>query len=33
MPISEKIKTFINNAWVDGYPCNGPATTGRTGPA
>jgi uncharacterized protein len=31
MPISEKIKTFINNAWVDGYPCM-LATTGKEGP-
>jgi hypothetical protein len=31
MPISEKIKTFINNAWVDGYPCM-LATAGKDGP-
>jgi Pyridoxamine 5'-phosphate oxidase len=31
MPISEKIRTFINNAWVDGYPCM-LATTGGDGP-
>jgi uncharacterized protein len=31
MPINEKIKTFINNAWVDGYPCM-LATTGKDGP-
>jgi hypothetical protein len=31
MPISEKIKTMINNAWVDGYPCM-LATAGKDGP-
>ena len=31
MPISEKIKTFINNAWADGYPCL-LATSGKDGP-
>ena len=31
MPISEKIKTFVNNAWVDGYPCM-LATMGKDGP-
>lgn len=31
MPISDKIKTLINNAWIDGYPCM-LATTGPDGP-
>jgi hypothetical protein len=31
MPISEKIKALINNAWVDGYPCL-LATQGADGP-
>jgi len=31
MPISEKIRKLIDNAWVDGYPCL-VATTGPDGP-
>jgi hypothetical protein len=31
MALSETIKTLINNAWVDGYPCM-LATTGKDGP-
>lgn len=31
MPLSETIKTLINNAWVDGYPCL-LATAGPDGP-
>ncbi len=31
MPIAEKIKHHIENAWVDGYPCL-VATTGKDGP-
>ena len=31
MPLSEKHKTFIENAWTDGYPCL-IATTGKDGP-
>ena len=31
MPISEKIRALINNAWVDGYPCL-LATQGADGP-
>ncbi len=31
MPISDKIKRLINNAWDDGYPCL-LATTGANGP-
>jgi Pyridoxamine 5'-phosphate oxidase len=31
MPISEKIRTLIDNAWVDGYPCL-LATAGPAGP-
>ncbi len=31
MAISEKIKTLINNAWEDGFPCL-LATTGKDGP-
>ncbi len=31
MPISDKIRTLIDNAWVDGYPCL-LATTGKDGP-
>ena len=31
MPLSEKIKTYIENAWADGYPCL-VATTGKDGP-
>ena len=30
MPLSEKIKNHINNAWVDGYPCM-LATSGADG--
>ncbi len=31
MPISQKIRTLIDNAWVDGYPCL-LGTTGKDGP-
>jgi hypothetical protein len=31
MPLSDTIKTLINNAWVDGYPCL-LATSGPQGP-
>jgi hypothetical protein len=31
MPLSDTIKTLINNAWDDGYPCL-LATSGRDGP-
>lgn len=31
MPIPQKIKDKINNAWADGYPCL-VATTGQDGP-
>src|SRR5882672_1667467 len=31
MPLSDTIKTLINNAWVDGYPCL-VATSGPMGP-
>jgi hypothetical protein len=31
MPLSDKIKTLINNAWDDGYPCL-LATAGEDGP-
>src|SRR5262249_48718428 len=31
MPISEKIRKLVDNAWVDGYPCL-VATTGPNGP-
>jgi len=31
MPLSEKFKTLINNAWADGYPCM-LATVGPNGP-
>ena len=31
MPLSDKIKSLINNAWDDGYPCM-LATTGANGP-
>ena len=31
MPLTEKIKTHINNAWTDGYPCL-VATSGKDGP-
>jgi hypothetical protein len=31
MPLSDKIKTLINNAWDDGYPCL-LATPGEDGP-
>jgi hypothetical protein len=31
MAMSEKIRSHINNAWVDGYPCL-MATTGADGP-
>lgn len=31
MALSEKIKTLINNAWSDGYPCM-LATSGKDGP-
>jgi hypothetical protein len=31
MALSETIKTLINNAWVDGYPCM-LATAGKDGP-
>jgi hypothetical protein len=31
MPISEKIRSLIDNAWVDGYPCL-LATAGPSGP-
>ncbi|MFN0303012.1 MAG: pyridoxamine 5'-phosphate oxidase family protein [Burkholderiales bacterium] len=31
MPITEKIKHHIENAWEDGYPCM-VATTGKDGP-
>ena len=31
MPISQKIRSLIDNAWVDGYPCL-VATTGPDGP-
>jgi len=31
MPISEKIRALINNAWVDGFPCL-LATQGADGP-
>src|SRR3954468_15368870 len=31
MPISQKIRTLIDNAWVDGYPCL-VATAGTDGP-
>jgi hypothetical protein len=31
MPLSEDIKTRINNAWADGYPCL-VATVGKDGP-
>ena len=31
MPISQKIRTLVDNAWVDGYPCL-LATAGPDGP-
>jgi hypothetical protein len=31
MPLSQKVKDLINNAWVDGYPCL-LATAGPDGP-
>jgi hypothetical protein len=31
MPISQKLRTLIDNAWTDGYPCL-VATTGPKGP-
>jgi hypothetical protein len=31
MPISQKIRTLIDNAWVDGYPCL-LGTSGKDGP-
>jgi hypothetical protein len=31
MPLSDQIKTLINNAWADGYPCM-LATVGPNGP-
>ena len=31
MPISTKVRTLVDNAWVDGYPCL-LATTGPNGP-
>jgi hypothetical protein len=31
MPISEKVRALINNAWTDGYPCL-LATAGAEGP-